>query len=154
MASSRQLTHYVLSLAKGSPLLNRTKVQRLRAVSWLHSKLVSEIASVFPIQLRWCKLWTTTESKLLSWFTVVLSTRAGACLTLAFLQFIMVGSSRLRKPDVCTVAVATIAQQVQDQVYKELFDLTKSPFSVRGGSIRENKGKGLTWENYYSSRLG
>ncbi len=93
------------------------------------------------------------ESKLLSWFTVVPSIRAGACLTLAFLQFIVVGSSRLRKSHVCTVAVVTIVQQVQDQVYKELFNLTKSPFSVRG-SIRGNKGKGLTWENYYSSPLG
>jgi hypothetical protein len=34
------------------------------------------------------------ESKLLSWFTVVPSIRAGACLTLAFLQFIVVVSSR------------------------------------------------------------
>jgi hypothetical protein len=89
---------------------------------------------------RWCKTWTTTESKLLSWLTVVPSICVGACLTLAFLQFIVVGSSRLRKSHVRTVAVVTIVQQVQDQVYKELFNLTKSPFSVRG-NIRGNKGK-------------
>ena len=133
----RQLAHYVFSF--GEP--NGTKVQWLRAVSWLHSKLVSEIASVFPDPAAGGVKLGQLESKLLSWFTVVPSIRVGACLTLAFLQFIVVGSSRLRKSHVCTVAVVTIVQQVQDQVYKELFNLTKSPFSVRG-SIRGNKGKG------------
>src|SRR5437879_9456743 len=63
------------------------------------------------------------------------------------------GLERLRKSHVCTVAVVTIVQHVQDQVYKELFNLTKSPFSVRG-SIRGNKRQGLTWENYYAPPLG
>jgi hypothetical protein len=101
MASSRQITHYVLNF--GEP--NGTKVQWLRAVSWLHSKLVSEIASVFPIQRPVVQTWT--DPKLMSWFTVTSPIRAGACLTLAFLQFVMVGSSRLRKSHVCTAAVMT-----------------------------------------------
>src|SRR5213593_1197959 len=42
----RQLAHDVFSFGE----LNGTKVQWLRAVRWLHSKLVSEIASFFPIQ--------------------------------------------------------------------------------------------------------
>jgi hypothetical protein len=55
----------------------------------------------------------------MSWFTVTSPIRAGACLTLAFLQFIMVGSSRLRKSHVCNRRGDDIVQQVQDRVYKE-----------------------------------
>jgi two-component system, LuxR family, sensor kinase FixL len=83
------------------------------AASSLNSSPVSEILSVFPIHLPVVYTRTTDDRKTMSWVTVIWSISAGACLTLAFLQFIVWWKDRAARANLLfalgAVAVAVFA---------------------------------------------